>query len=139
MAFDLQRLSPSWRRVLFRVATLAGVGFLVAAGLEAGASLKLVRNGEHLTGQAITLGGGAVGPLFIQFTRPDGQVTAFRPGRLVFVHPGDKVPVILDATRPGAPPVAATLVALWLTPALMGLVGAAVFAFGFNGMERRRR
>ena len=137
MAFDLQRLSPAARRTIYRVATLAGVAFLVAAGLQAGASLKLVRNGEHLTGKVVTLGGGP-GPLFVQFTRPDGQVTAFRPTGPVWVRRGDSVPVILDPTRAGAPPVAATPLALWLQAGAMGLVGALLFAFGFNKMERRK-
>jgi hypothetical protein len=137
MAFDLQRLRGPARQLMFRVATLAGVAFLVAAGLETGASVKLLRDGQHLEGEAIALGGPS-GPTFIRFTRPDGGTTLFRPSRLAFVRPGQAARVIVDP-RPNAAPAAATPTALWLSPALMAIVGALLFAFGFNRVERRRR
>jgi hypothetical protein len=133
-ALDLKRLPPALRRAIWRGLTLAGVAFLVAAGLQAGASLKTVRNGQHFEGQVVEFGK----QRFVQFERPEGQTT-FRPEGLFLGKPGDKTPVILDPLRPGTPPVAATLTVLWLKPAALLLVGGALFAFAFPRMERKKR
>jgi hypothetical protein len=138
MAFDPERIPLRVRRLACRMATLAGVGLLVAGGLEAGASLKLVRNGERVAGQVVDLGTGPNRP-FVRFNRPDGQTTVFRAKGLLWSHPGERVPVLLDPARPAAPPVAATPVSLWLLPVLMAVVGGVLFSFGFQRTDRRRR
>ena len=134
---DLQAVSPRVRRLIYRVAVLLGVVLLAGGGVEAGASLRLVRTGQHLSGKVLDMGSGRGAP-FVAFGRSDGEITSFRADGLIWPRPGQTVPVILDAYRPGAPPVAATFAALWLRPGLMVLVGAALFVFGFGRRSLRK-
>ena len=135
MALDPKRLHDRTQRTLRRAATLAGVAFLIAAGLQAGASLKLVLKGQRFEGQAVQLGGS--GPTFIRFARPDGQVTLFKPSGLA-PRPGQGVAILVDPLRPETSPVIATPMSLWLPAGLMGVIGALLFTVGFNQMGRPR-
>jgi hypothetical protein len=135
---DLEKFSPRVRRLIYRTATLLGVVLLAGAGLEAGASLRLVRSGQHLTGKVVDMGARTTAT-FVAFSRPDGDIVSFRAKGLMWPHVGQTVPVILDPTRPGDPPVAATPVALWLVPGLMAVFGGVLFIFGFGRREPLRR
>ncbi|HTK34720.1 MAG TPA: DUF3592 domain-containing protein [Caulobacteraceae bacterium] len=136
MTFDLDRLSPRVRRLVYRTATLLGVALLVAAGLDAGRSLKLLGAGPPLTGVVVAMGPSAPHP-FVRFTRPDGQVTTFRADGLKGSRPGQTVSVLFDPSHPGDLPVAATPVVLWLKPALLLILGGLLFGFGFRPRERK--